>query len=67
MNKHVRERERSKEKEKKNRERERELGIQEILKMNYDFLISNNTIHLPYIYNELTPIEQDPESSNNPN
>ena len=40
MNKHVRERERSKVKEKKNRERERELGIQEILKMNYDFLIS---------------------------
>ena len=34
------ERERSKEKEKKNRERERELGIQEILKMNYDFLIA---------------------------
>ena len=54
MNKHVRERERSKVKEKKNRERERELGIQEILKNELWFLDRNNTIHLPYIYNELT-------------
>ena len=51
------ERERSKEKEKKNRERERELGIQEILKTELWFLDCYNTIHLPYIYNELTPIE----------
>ena len=46
------ERERSKEKEKKNRERERELGIQEILKMNYDFLIAIiQYIFLIYIMN----------------
>ena len=51
-NEQARERERSKEKEKKNRERERKLGIQEILKMNYDFLIAIiQYISLIYIMN----------------